>query len=187
MVLFGRPHGGVGFVCKPMQGIVLNYIDIEYERMMRLQVINNGKPVLNILEVYLPYFDASRDQIELYPETYDILQSAVNNCANVPCIIVGDMNAPIRNWYRGEPFNAHSILLYDFLCTNNMCVGNFAYNHLLNYTYIKGSHRSIILPRYIFNNLSNCISDDQTVDGDEWINALKPTTPSQLMNPSKAI
>ncbi len=64
------------------------------------------------------------------------------------------------------------MLLYDFLCTNKICVGNFAYNHLVNYTYIKGSHRSyidhVILPRYIFNNLCNCTISDQTVDGYEW-------------------
>ncbi len=89
------------------------------------------------------------------------------------------MNGPLPqhrnlgiNWYRREPFNAHSMLLYDFLCTNDMCFGNFAYNHLVNYTYIKGNHRSyidhIILPRYIFNNLSNCTISDQTVNGDEW-------------------
>ncbi len=95
MVLVGRPHGGVGFVFKSMQGIVYKPIDIECDRMMGLQLINNGKPVLNILGVYLPYFDGSEDQIALYSETLDILQSAVNDCANVPCIIVGDMNAPL--------------------------------------------------------------------------------------------
>ncbi len=55
---------------------------------------------------------------------------------------------------------------------NDKLVYIFAYNHLVNYTYIKGSHRSyidhVILPRYIFNNLSNCTISDQTVDVDEW-------------------
>ncbi len=55
--LVGRLHGGVGFVCKPMQGIVYKPIDIECDKMMALQLINNGKPVLNILVVYLPCFD----------------------------------------------------------------------------------------------------------------------------------
>ncbi len=72
MVLVGRPHGGVGFVFKSMQGIVYKPIDIECDRMMGLQLINNGKPVLNILGVYLPYCDGSREQIALYSKTLDI-------------------------------------------------------------------------------------------------------------------
>ncbi len=103
----------------------------------------------------------------------------MDDCTNSPCLIVGDLNAPLptqanlaRNWYRSEPFTVHSLLLYDFLCTNNMYVGNFAFDKTVNYTYMKGNHRSyidhVLLHRYVIHNLINCNIIEEIRGGDEW-------------------
>ena len=67
-------------------------------------------------------------------------------------MIVGDMNDALPqkqqlsfNWHRLRPFNAHSLILYDFVCDNDMCIGNFGYNQTVNYTYFKGVNRTYIV------------------------------------------
>ena len=69
----------------------------------------------------MPHFNSQSDQIELYSETLDILQSTIDNMEPSPLMIVGDMNAALpkapeinRHWYRQHPYNKHSYILYDF-------------------------------------------------------------------------
>jgi hypothetical protein len=78
-VLVGRPYGGVGFVCKPLDGVVYNPIEVDCHRIVGLQLINNGSIVLNIIGVYLPYYNGTADQSALYSETLDILQTIVDD------------------------------------------------------------------------------------------------------------
>ena len=49
-----------------------------------------------------------------------------------------------RNWYRRHPFSRHTILLYDFLCQNDMYSCNFEFKQKVNYTYCN-------------NNINSCI------------------------------
>ncbi len=177
-VLIGRPYGGVGFVCKPMTGIEFRPFEVDCDRIMCIQLINNNRVKLNVIGVYMPYYNGTADQIALYSETLDILQSVIDQCTDAPVVIVGDMNAQLpqhnrlnRNWYRTSPFTPHSMLLYDFLSNNDMFVGNFAFTQNVNYTYMKANYRSYIdhvfLPRYVFDNLVNCKIVENTVDH-EW-------------------
>ena len=112
------------------------------------------------------YLD-SRYQIELYMETLQHLQSIIDCYAGQPILIVGYMNASLPqheslsvNWYKNHPFNAHSLMLYDFLCDNDMVVTNFLRKQVVNYTYSKGSHTSYIdhvfAPKHMTGVIKNC-------------------------------
>ena len=106
---------------------------------------------MTIFGVYLPYFRANADQIKLYSETLDILQSAIDGMDPSPIMIVGDMNDPLprqaelsRYWYRLYPFNRHSYILYDFLRNNDFEVANFNFEQDVSYTYFNTISRSYI-------------------------------------------
>ena len=97
-----------------MKGITCKPLSVDCDRITGMQLDSNGKIVMTIFGVYLPYFRANVDQIKLYSETLDILQSAIDGMDPYPIMIVGDMNAPLprqaelsRYWYRLYPFNRH--------------------------------------------------------------------------------
>ena len=99
--------------------------------------------------MYMPY--GHGDQIELYSETLDILQSTIDNMEPSPLMIVGDMNADLpkapeinRHWYRQHPYNKHSYILYDFLRSNELMVSNFNFHQDVSYTYFNITTRSYI-------------------------------------------
>ena len=78
-LITGRPHGGIGFIANRVRGITYKPLNVDCDRITGMQLISNGKIVMTIFGVYLPYFRANSDQIKLYSETLDILQSAINN------------------------------------------------------------------------------------------------------------
>ena len=191
-VLQGRPYGGVGFICKRIQGLIYKPIEVDNDRITGVQLIQSGKVILNIVGVYLPYYDGTPDQVALYSETLDVLQSVLDMCPPSPVMIVGDMNASLPTqkklsgmWYRQSPYNQHSLLLYDFLCSNDLCVANFAYGQSVDYTYTKGNKKSYIdhvfLSRYSFEQLTNCSIVDFNVN-DEWSSDHLPIRTEILMN-----
>ncbi len=111
-VLQGRPYGGVGFICKRIQGLIYKPIEVDNDRITGVQLVQSGKVILNIIGVYLPYYDGTPNQVALYSETLDVLQSVLDVCPPSPTMIVGDMNAslPTQNklsatWYRQSPYN----------------------------------------------------------------------------------
>ena len=64
---------------------------------------------------------------------------------------MGDMNTSLpqnitlqKNWHRQHPYNNRSVILYDFILDNNLCVGNFMFQQNLNYTYRKNGFMSYI-------------------------------------------
>ena len=69
----------------------------------------------------------------MYIEILEILQDIVDTYGDAGQIMfLGDFNATLpqqrelsRNWYKMRPFNKHSLLLYDFLCDNDLLVCNF--------------------------------------------------------------
>ncbi len=94
-------------------------------------------------------------------------------------MIVGDLNAPLpkqANLARNgteESHSQHTAYYYMiFLCTNNMYVGNFDFDQTVNYTYMKGNHRSYIdhmlLARYVYDNVINCTIIEEIRSWDEW-------------------
>ena len=127
----------------------------------------------------MTYFKPCRDQSELYAETLDVVQSLINDLPVAPTIMLGDMNAALpqsehlpKNWYKARPFNNNSLQIYDFLCNNDMCVANYAFNQTVNYTYRKGPNRTYIdhvfIPKYAINDVSSCqiILHDDIVTSD---------------------
>ena len=85
-------------------------------------------------------------------ETIDTVQCLIDKCnGDIPVIIMGDMNASIPKsdhifpkWYKHKPYSKRSAILYEFLCDNNLSVGNYVSNYCMNYTYIKGKSRFYI-------------------------------------------
>ena len=132
--------GGVGLICVKMNGLSYRNIECSSDRLCGVQVSINGVSVMSVFGVYLPYNKNTLSQSEEYLETLDELQGLINNCdKNVPIIIMGDMNTSLpqnitlqKNWYRQHPYNNRSVILYDFILDNNLCVGNFMFQQNVN-------------------------------------------------------
>ena len=166
--LHGRPYGGVGFVCKrpPTSSYSLRPKIVDNDRIAVIQLIDHGKILLNIIGVYLPYFNGKPEQSALYAETLEVLQSVIDSC-DTPIMLMGDMNAPLPqekslplHWYRRRPFNHNSFQLYDFMTENELCVANFAFPQEVNYTYRKGTHKTyidhVLVPKFLLQNIVSC-------------------------------
>ena len=180
--LHGRPYGGVGFVCKnTTNDFSIRPVNIDNDRLSAIQLVKDGQTELTVIGVYLPYFNSRPDQLALYAETLDILQSTIDSCSGSPFVILGDMNAPLpqartlsRHWYKSKPFNMNSMLLYDFMTANDLCVANFVFTQSVNYTYKKGTHRSyidhVLVPVHLIERLSDCkiICHDDIIASDHF-------------------
>ena len=94
-VLEGWAHGGMGWICNKTNNVTYKAIDIDNDRISGIQIIVQGKTVMNILDVYLPFHNGSSDQIELYGETLECLHSKIDSYHGEPIIIVGDFNATL--------------------------------------------------------------------------------------------
>jgi len=113
--------------------------------------MSGDKTLLTVFGVYLPYYNGYNDQIQLYSETLDILQSAIDCMEPSPMMIVGDMNANLqrhaqlsRYWYRQHPYNKHSYILYDFWRNNELKASNFNFDQDGSYTYFNATSDSYI-------------------------------------------
>ena len=110
-VLYGRPYGGIGFLCKKMKGVAYRPIECLSDRLYGLEIIVNKKVIACIFGVYLPCNDHSQGQMDLYLETLDQLQCKVDNIhESIPMIIVGDTNTVLPQmeclnprWYKRRP------------------------------------------------------------------------------------
>ena len=129
-ILQGRPYGGTGFICKPVQHCTYHDIPQEDDRISVIEVRNNNRVVITLIGVYLPYFHS--ESTPLYSETLDKLH-AIHNITS-PFILLGDMNAQMPHtaqlssqWYKSKPYNNHSMLLYDLVCDYEMTSANFQY------------------------------------------------------------
>ena len=148
-VLQGRPYGGTGFICKPVQHCTFHNVPQEDGRISVIEVLNNNRVVITLISVYLPYFHS--ESTPLYSETLDKLHSIIQNITS-PFILLEDMNAQMPHtaqlssqWYKSKPYNNHSILLHDLVCDYEMTCANFQYKQSVVYTYFKGSTRIYIL------------------------------------------
>ena len=130
----GRPYGGVAWICKRLPQISYKPLDINSDRLCGVQMIHNGKVIMNFIGVYLPYHNGTVDQLDLFGETIQTLQAFMDNHEGEPFMIVGDMNASLpqqrhlgRKWYRQSPYNHNSLMLFDFICDNELYVTNFGF------------------------------------------------------------
>ena len=138
----GRPFGGVGFVCKKLNGVSYIPIKCESDRISGIQLTANGKIILTIIGVYLPYFNGKAEQAALYSETLEQVQSLLDTLEPSPTLFMSDMNAGLsqqrllpRKWYKQHSCNDHSLLLYDFVSNNDLVNCNFSFTQKVNYTY----------------------------------------------------
>ena len=165
-LLLGRPHGGVGLFAKRIDGVTFKPIVVNSDRVCGMQLICQGKSLLTIIGVYLPYYNGEKEQIQLYSETLDILQSVIDTCES-PIMLAGDMNATLpRNhrlslrWYRQHPFNHNSMLLHDFLSENGFIVANYEYDQPVSYTYWNGNRRTyidhVLISNYASGHVRSC-------------------------------
>ena len=73
-------------------------MDIERDRILGLSVYNDATLILHVIGVYMPYFNGETEQIQLYAETLDLLQSTLRTCAETaPVIVMGDLNCTLPN------------------------------------------------------------------------------------------
>ena len=144
--LKGRPHGGIGILCKNTPGITYNLLDGDSSRIIGVQVIMNKYVVLNVYGIYLPHDNHKIEQLEIYMETLDQLQTCIarHQDDGAPAIVVGDTNTRLpqslklaKSWYKKKPFNHRSALLYNFVTDNDMIVANFKFKQQKDYTYYK--------------------------------------------------
>ena len=98
-------------------------------------------------------------------EVIDNLQCLLESRkSTAPVMIVGDMNTGLPqkprislDWYKNRPFSKRSLLLYDFLCENELCVGNFAFNQDYSYTYFKKDINSYIDHVFLSSYAMKCV------------------------------
>ena len=159
----GRTHGGVGFICKEILGMEYRSIDIVSDRLCAIQLLCNHSVILTVIGVYMPYFNGSNDQVNMYMQVLEILQGLIDVYSEgKPCVIIGDFNASLpqqlalqTNWYKTRPFNRNSLLLFDFIVNNDLIVSNFCFSQPANFTYFKGHNKTYI---------DHCITTGYTQD-----------------------
>jgi endonuclease/exonuclease/phosphatase family metal-dependent hydrolase len=167
----GRPYGGVRVFCKKKTCLHYKNVECDNDRLCFVQVCNNSGVMLNVLGVYLPYWNGYKDQIDTYCETLDKMQMLIDNhCGTAPVVIVitvGDMNTMLPqaiqlhfNWYKRPPFNCYSNMLNNFLVDNDLYITNFQFEQDVNYSYHKGRHVSyidhVLVSKYFSNHITGC-------------------------------
>ena len=134
----------------------------------------NQTVALSIIGVYLPFYDSSEGNTELYIDTLVSLQCVLDECDNLaPTIILGDTNTVLPQdemltdrWFRKRPYSKWSGMLYDFLNQNEMTVANFMFKQKVSHTYQRGDKQSYIdhmfVPQYFSENIMDCkiLSED---------------------------
>ena len=141
----GRPFGGISVICKQNNNFRFYTLEIPSDKIVGVCVTDtNGSPIQVVFTIYMPYFNGQTRQTELFIETLDILQSAVDQYSLLaPIQIVGDYNVQLphnltglsRHWYKRAGFNQHSLLMYDFLLANDLIIADFLFEQNPYYTF----------------------------------------------------
>ena len=168
--LHGRPHGGLGFVCKNSASIVYKIIDCNNDRIYGIQILKNQNVIMCVFGVYLPHFESGPEQFDAYMDTLNQLQCLIDDHSTAsPVTIMGDFNTVLPKcnpttmsgkWFCRKPFTKWSAILYEFLEQNEMIVVDFLFEQSVNYTYSRGDKRSyidhIIMPMYQEGYVNSC-------------------------------
>ena len=164
--IHGRSFGGIGFLCDTTGDLSFK-VECCNDRLCMLSTFKDKVLLANIVGVYMPHNDNTRDSLENYLVMLDNLQSLMDNIEpEVPTIIMGDMNTtPCWNklnngWYRQFPYTKRSGLLFDFLQVNELCVANFSFRQNVNFTFNRNDYYSYIdhvfLRIYLMEKFSHC-------------------------------
>ena len=126
-------------------------MNCDNDRICAIQMVIDNKVQMTVVGVYMPYYDGTSSQIALYSQTLEDVQCMIDTNDPSPVLFLGDMHASVpnhrqlsRSWYRSHPYTRHSLLLYDFLCENDLYSCNFDFAQDLNYTYCKHISKSYI-------------------------------------------
>ena len=114
----------------------------------------------------MPFNDYRSESLNEFIDILDIITSHLET-ASAPSILVGDWNTCrpqmkhiSQAWYRTKAMSTRSVLLYDFICSNEMAVANFTKKQTINHTYAKGAQRSyidhILVPRHMVTDKEGC-------------------------------
>ena len=158
----GRPFGGLAVITKTNPLVSYSEIVTTSDRLLAIGAYDkSGELVHTIINVYLPFFQSGNaDQLLLFVETLDELQVLIDEYGSrAPFKICGDMNAQLpmesavaKDWYRQGGFNANSVLLYDFLAGNELCVADFNFNQQVHHTYFVHKSRTYTWIDHVFAN-----------------------------------
>ena len=87
----------MAIICKDLTGLSYSEIDADSGRITGVIVKdNNGNPIHIMSSVYLPFHPGDANQMELFIETIDVLQSVIDKYGHLaPLKIMGDFNAQI--------------------------------------------------------------------------------------------
>ena len=142
-----------------LPGIIYKQIECHSDRIHGIQIISNHKVILTVYSVYMLYENHSKEQLELYMDTLDKLQSMLDDSsAKTPILHVGDVNTVLPQttelnnlWYKKRPFSYRSYLLFEFLYENDLIVANFHFTQDKNFTF-QGGYQLVYRP-YIFTHV----------------------------------
>ena len=105
-------------------------------------------------------------------------------------MIVGDFNASLprcrtdltSNWSRVRPFNRNSQMLLDWIDDNQLEISNFNFSQLVNYTYVKVTHKTYIDHILASEQVNQWITDCTIISDDPECSINKSKTPSEVYN-----
>ena len=139
-VLDGRPYGGVGLICRNIPGVSFVPINCSNDRVCAMKLVSDPKVLLTVIGVYMPYYNGTTDHTIVYHETLDDVQCLIDANEQSPIMFLGDMNASLpqssivsHNWNKRHPFTRHSLMLYDFICDDDLYRCNFDYDQHVHF------------------------------------------------------
>ena len=166
----GRPRGGVALICRRCTGRSFRTIDCNDARICGVIISCEGKPMLNIIGCYMPYWNSSGGNVEEYATVISKLDAIISSLRpSAPVILVGDFNCALSPlpaelrpsvWHRLQGFTPHSAMMQDLLDDNDLVVAEFHYSQDVSYTYARGGCQShidhIAIPQRVMSNVQGC-------------------------------
>ena len=93
-----KPYCVHRFVCKQKAGFTYDEIKCDSDRVMGLDVSDNGCNVLTVYGVHMPYNNGTASQTQLYIDTLNQLSAIIEESSGqAPYLVLGDMNTELSN------------------------------------------------------------------------------------------
>ena len=167
----GRPFGGVSIIIKQNNYFTCKEIENLSDRIVTVGLYDRDDNLIQVLCcTYMPFFNGKKDQINLYVETIDALQSVIDQFAAIaPIKVIGDLNAQLptsqklpKKWHKQKEFNIYSSILYDFLTFNDFVSADLLQKQSVQYTYFCHANKTytwidhILCERREIDNITSC-------------------------------
>lgn len=128
-----------------MRDVTFVDLPVDSDRISAISVCDNkGNVSMYVVCVYLPFFNGTLGQKQFFIDTLLKLQAFMDSHQDVaPVLICGDFNATLpkkhsalkENWYRRAPYNTNSLILHEFLETNELVTMDHLKRQKVKYTY----------------------------------------------------